>query len=114
VPNAPDVWVQYGHALKESNDIGGAEAAYRRATELDPAMGEWHFLLGQALVLQDRIDEARTAFLRFERLDPAAVQRKCDELVAHGWPREAVMSYWRSLTGASVDPQEQQPCAAAD
>jgi hypothetical protein len=27
--NAPEMWVQYGHALKESGNVGEAEAAYR-------------------------------------------------------------------------------------
>jgi len=98
-PNSPDIWVQYGHALKESGDIASAETAYRRASELAPEMAEWHFFIGQALALQGRIDEARTAFWRFERLDPTALAHKRDELVALGCPEDAVASYWRSLTG---------------
>ena len=30
VPDAAEVWVQYGHALNETGDITGAAAAYRR------------------------------------------------------------------------------------
>lgn len=99
VPGAPEVWMQYGHALRESGDVVAAEAAYRRAIELDPDMAEWHFFLGHALALQGRVDEARQAYRRFERLDPAALQRKCDEAVALGVPEEIVSSFWRSLTG---------------
>jgi len=99
VPGSPEVWVQYGHALKESGDPAGAEAAYRHAIELDPEMAEWHFSLGHALALQGRTDEAREAFRRFERLDPAALARKREELVALGYPEKAVSSLWRSLTG---------------
>lgn len=100
VPNSPEIWAQYGHALAECGDTAAAEAAYRRASELAPEIAEWHFLLGHALARQGRMDEARDAFLRFERLDPAALRRKREELVALGWPEEQVASYWRSLTGA--------------
>ena len=99
VPHSAEIWVQYGHALKESGDIAAAEAAYRRAVELAPEMAEWHFFLGQALALQGRTEESRLAFLRFERLDPAAVEHKRAELVALGCPEEAVAAYWRSVTG---------------
>lgn len=99
VPDSPEVWVQYGHALKESGEFVAAEAAYRRAIELDQEMAEWHLFLGHALTLQGRMDEAREAYRRFERLDPAALERKRDELVALGCPEEAVLSFWRSLTG---------------
>lgn len=99
VPGSPEVWVQYGHALKESGDPVAAEAAYRRAIDLDAEMAEWHVFLGHALALQGRMDDAREAYRQFEQLDPAALKRKRDELVAAGCPEEAVSTYWRSLTG---------------
>lgn len=97
-PGFPEVWVRYGHALLESGDVAAAVTAYRRALELDSEMAETYLHLGHALKVQGRMDEAREAYVRFERLDPAALQRKCDELVACGWEREAVASFWRSLT----------------
>ena len=103
-PNLPEVWVQYGNALKESGDAAAAERAYRRAIELDPQMAEWYIFLGQALALQGRMDEARDAYQRFERIAPAALQRKRDELVALGYPEEAVSSFWRSLAGERRPP----------
>ncbi|HEX2150943.1 MAG TPA: tetratricopeptide repeat protein, partial [Stellaceae bacterium] len=54
-PNAPEIWVQYGHALSETGDVAGAEAAYRRAAGLAPEMAEWHVFLGQALARQGRM-----------------------------------------------------------
>jgi glycosyltransferase involved in cell wall biosynthesis len=35
-PDNPPIWVQYGHALKESGKLQQAEAAYRRSLELGP------------------------------------------------------------------------------
>ena len=102
MPNAPEVWAQYGHALNETGDVIGAEAAYRRATALAPEIGEWHLFLGQALARQGRMDEARAALLRAEQLDPAAMRQKRAELVARGYPPEAVAAYWRALTGRAA------------
>ena len=91
--------MQYGHALNETGDTGAAEAAYRRAIALAPEMAEWHLFLGHALLRQGRTDEARQAFLRFEQLDPAALTRKRDEVVALGIPEETLSRFWNSLTG---------------
>jgi Flp pilus assembly protein TadD len=40
LPRFPELWVQYARCLKELGDIAAAEAAYRRAVELDPSLGE--------------------------------------------------------------------------
>ena len=39
VPDAPEIWAQYGHALHETGDIAGAAAAYRRAADLASRQG---------------------------------------------------------------------------
>jgi tetratricopeptide (TPR) repeat protein len=101
-PNAPEIWVQYGHALNETGDLAAAAAAYRRAVALAPEMAEGHLLLGQALAAQGRIEEARAALLLCERLDPATLRQKRDELVARGHSPEAVAAYWRTLTGGAI------------
>jgi hypothetical protein len=102
VPGAPAVWVQYGHALKETGDVVAAELAYRRAVALAPDVAEWHLFLGEALLRQSRIEEARAALLRCEQLDPAALQQKKLELAASGNPAEAISAYWRALTGSAA------------
>jgi tetratricopeptide (TPR) repeat protein len=91
--------VQYGHSLKEVGDIAAAENAYRRATELDPSVGEVYLHLGRVLTLQHRDQEAAAAYRCFAQVDPARWQQLYDELVASGQEREAVASYWRSLIG---------------
>jgi len=102
VPDAAEVWVQYGHALNETGDVTGAASAYRRAVELAPEIGERHLFLGQALARQGRMDEARAVLLRAEQLDPALLRQKQEELVARGHSPEEVAAYWRALTGGSV------------
>lgn len=97
VPRFPGVWVQYGHSLKESGNIAAAEKAYRRAIELDPNVGDVYLHHAHVLTLQHRHQEAAAAYRQFAKLDPARWQQWCEELVASGQQREAVVSYWRSL-----------------
>ena len=94
VPNAPEIWVQYGHALSETGDVAGAEAAYRRATVLAPRMGEWHLFLGQALVRQGRMDEARAALLS----PSSSIRRRCNGN-ATSWRRPAIRRKRWTRTG---------------
>ena len=97
-PGMPDIWLQYGNVLHQSGDLAGAEAAYRRAVALDENLAEAHLLHGHALFLLGRADEARDAFRRYERLDPAGLRRRMDELVALGWAKDDVLAFWRSRT----------------
>src|SRR5205807_567464 len=68
--NAP-IWVQYGHALKESGDPAEAERAYRTALSYTPAVADTHLQLGHALKLQGKTEEAQAAYLRAFALDPS-------------------------------------------
>ncbi len=45
MPDAAAVWVQYGHALKESGHVGEAAAAYRRSLEIDASVADTHLQL---------------------------------------------------------------------
>jgi hypothetical protein len=89
MPRAPAIWVQYGHALKESGELAAAEAAYRRALALDPQAGDTWLQLGHALKLQGRSQEAAAAYARCLALDPALPYPK-NELAALGWTRERI------------------------
>src|SRR5260370_21630741 len=96
-PGFPEVWRWYGAVLLELGDAAAAEAAFRRAIELDD-VAETHLHHGRALKLLGRHEEARAAFRRFQNLDPASFQRKVSELVASGRRPEDIASFWRSLT----------------
>lgn len=58
----PDVWVQYGHALKETGRLIEAEAAYRSALVLDSSTADTHLQLGHVLKLLGRLSDAREAY----------------------------------------------------
>lgn len=64
-----DLWVQYGHALKESGYVVDAELAYRQAISRAPDMADTHLQLGHALKLLDRRAEAIRAYRDALRLD---------------------------------------------
>ena len=96
MPQAAAIWVQYGHALKESGNIAEAEAAYRRSLALHPEMADTHLQLGHALKLQGRTGEAAASYLRAVALDPVLSHPR-DELIGLGWTREQIE---RTLTAS--------------
>src|SRR6516164_11463620 len=77
-PSNPPIWVQYGHALKESGELrdpeklAQAELAYRRALSLDPVMADTYLQLGHVLKLQGKIEDAQAAYLRASVVTPSA------------------------------------------
>ncbi|MGH7047755.1 MAG: tetratricopeptide repeat protein [Stellaceae bacterium] len=87
LPNAPAIWVQYGHVLKEAGRVTAAEQAYRRAISLSPDTADTHLHLGHALKLQGRIAEAVAAYLRSARLDRTTGHAR-RELLGLGWTLE--------------------------
>ena len=68
-PNNAPIWVQYGHALKESGYLPEAEWAYRTALALDQTVADSYLQLGHVLKIQDRREEAQAAYLRAYALD---------------------------------------------
>jgi tetratricopeptide (TPR) repeat protein len=83
-PVNPPIWVQYGHALKESGSVLEAENAYRKSIEFDPDVADTHLQLGHALKIQGRKIEASAAYLRALALDPA-LDHASLELRTLGW-----------------------------
>src|SRR5207248_5921971 len=57
-PDLAPIWVQLGHALKESENQSEAEAAYRKAIHLAPNVAENHLQLGHLLKVSGRRQEA--------------------------------------------------------
>jgi hypothetical protein len=100
-PRNPPIWVQYGHAVKESgglrapDKLSQAEAAYRKALSLDQDAADTHLHLGHVLKLQGRTHEAEASYLRVVARDPSMsdAMRELSEL---GWS-EAQLSELRSM-----------------
>jgi tetratricopeptide (TPR) repeat protein len=89
MPNMPEMWVQYGQALKESGRAIEAEAAFRRSLSLDPDSADAHLQLGHLLKIQGRPEEAAGAFLRSVVLDPVPRHAR-DQLIGLGWTAERI------------------------
>src|SRR6202011_5355663 len=92
-PRNPPIWVQYGHALKESGErrdpdkLAQAESAYRRALSLDPSAADPYLQLGHVLKLQGKTEEAQAAYLRAFASN-RSLRNSLDELLALGWSAE--------------------------
>src|SRR6266851_390623 len=102
-PRRPPIWIQYGHALKESGNLAEAEAAYRRALSCDPAaepasVADSHLHLGRVLKLQGKTEEAKAAFLRALMHDRLSTE-PLRELARLGWSESALaeLAHWASI-----------------
>ncbi len=77
------IWIQRGHALKETGALAEAEMSYRRAAELDPGSGDARLQLGHALKLQERIADAIGAYAEALSVEPGLDAAR-DELLHLG------------------------------
>src|SRR5215470_16557017 len=101
-PGNPPIWVQYGHALKESGELrdpeklAQAELAYRRALSLDPVMADTYLQLGHVLKLQHKLEDAQAAYLRAFTLQPS-MPYPLKELSELGWSEVEIAELERTL-----------------
>jgi GT2 family glycosyltransferase/tetratricopeptide (TPR) repeat protein len=102
-PHHAAVWVQLGHALKESGDLPGAEAAYRRSLELAPRIADTHLQLGHALKLQGRRAAAVAAYAHALRVDRTFTPA-LTELIAlgEGWAAEQESGAGQHMLGGML------------
>lgn len=72
-PERDDLWIQYGHALKESGRLDAAQASYETALGLADGVADSWMQLGHLLALRGRIDAAADAYCRAVIRDPKLV-----------------------------------------
>jgi GT2 family glycosyltransferase/ADP-heptose:LPS heptosyltransferase len=105
-PDNTPIWVQYGHALKESGDLrdpdklAQAELAYRRALALNPTIADSHLQLGHVLKLQGKPEEAKACYLRALALDPS-MSYPLQELGGLGWSAAQIVELRRMVDALS-------------
>jgi tetratricopeptide (TPR) repeat protein len=98
----PPIWVQYGHALKESGErcdpdkLAQAETAYRTALLLNPGIADTYLQLGHVLKLQSKTEEAQACYLHALALD-SSMPYPLDELGTLGWSEEALSELQRMI-----------------
>jgi SAM-dependent methyltransferase len=85
-PDSPAIWVQLGHALKETGKTAAAEFAYRKAADLAPDNFDALFSLSELLKRLDRKAEAIAAYVRARDLAGTGEVREAiaNELAALG------------------------------
>src|SRR6266576_72608 len=91
-PSKPSIWIQYGHALKESGNIADAETAYGTALAYDPEDGDAHLQLGHVLKLQGKLVEAKAAYSRAFMFDNSATEAR-RELREFGLTDQEISEY---------------------
>lgn len=84
VPGDAAIWVQYGHALKESTQLLSAEEAYRHAVRLQPNDSDAHLQLGHCLKVKGNLLAAADCYLKAWQKDPTNRFAKL-ELEHFGW-----------------------------
>lgn len=97
----PPIWVQYGHAAKESGDLPAAGGAYRRALDLRPGFADGHLQLGHALKRQGQTAAALESYVRAAGLaaeDPEYQMQLGHALNGMGRRVAAVEAFRRALS----------------
>ena len=107
-PHNSPIWVQYGHALKESGELrdpdklAQSEIAYRRSLSLDPRVADSYLQLGHVLKIQGKKEEASAAYLQAIALG-SSWDGATMELANLGWS-EAHFSELGSMLNTDVVP----------
>ena len=70
----PEYWIKLSLLRRETGDYPGAEESSRRAVRLAPSFPQAHHLLGVAIHLQGRLDEAISCYLGAIDLQPDLVE----------------------------------------
>lgn len=86
-PERADIWVQYGHMLKESGDRSGASRAYARAVSMEPACADTHLQIGHLHKLEGDLDAAVSSYARALECDHGLTDA-AEELKRLGRPEE--------------------------
>jgi glycosyltransferase involved in cell wall biosynthesis len=70
-PNLQPIWIQLGHARKESGDLVAAEEAYRQALQLKPSDADTYLQLGHLYKIRNQMGQALEAYMQAQELDPS-------------------------------------------
>ena len=100
-PANPAIWVQYGHALKESGRPQEAEAAYRTAIAYGPVDADARLQLAHVLKIQGKQKEAEPLYLLAAVIDPTAPEPR-RELQGLGWSEPELAELRQPVTGSAA------------
>jgi glycosyltransferase involved in cell wall biosynthesis len=118
-PDLAHIWIQLGHAQKESGDLAAAETAYRRAERLQPTSADPLLHLGHLSKLRGDMAGAARGYLAAARLAPneVGVVSELHNLIGRGWkvPAESILELMTEMDEASASgpPRPLQDAAEA-
>jgi glycosyltransferase involved in cell wall biosynthesis len=69
-PSLNHIWMQLGHARKESGDHAAAELAYREALKLKPSDADGHLQLGHLYKIRGQLVQAMESYARATEINP--------------------------------------------
>ncbi len=69
-PGRAEIWVQLGHAAKESGALEKAAEAYARAIAIAPHVADTHLQIGHLRKRQGDMDGAAESYVKAFRIDP--------------------------------------------
>ncbi len=89
------IWVQLGHALKESGNLGDAETAYKQSLELAPDVADTQLQLGHLYKKMRNLSDAIAAYREALKIDNGLLDAR-RELTALG------ISVYGNSSGAEI------------
>lgn len=99
-PRSAPIWVQFGHALKESGHLAEAEMAYRESLKIDESNADTHLQLGHVLKLRKDLSAAVEAYVAALKIDPRFEHAR-HELRILGWSSQDIAD----VISGSIDSQ---------
>jgi len=105
-PSQRPIWVQLGHALKESGSNDEALYAYRRARELFGTDGDAPFQLGALAKRMGQVSTATAAFVQAirENADNFDARRELLQIVAPRFDEEFYKGAYPDVNRSGLDP----------
>ncbi|ADP71683.1 Radical SAM domain protein [Rhodomicrobium vannielii ATCC 17100] len=108
-PTLSEIWVQYGHALKETSFTDAAEGAYKKALHLNPDVADTHLQLGHLLKIKGRRREAVTAYCEALARDHSMRDARAElRFLAHD--KELALFVRQSAAAVGLDLDKQFRC----
>jgi tetratricopeptide (TPR) repeat protein len=107
--NDPHVQILIGQRANAENQIDAALAAFQRAAQLDPKMGQAHNLLGYVFIQQKKWDAAISEFRKYAELEPNepnAHDSLAEALLSSGKVTEADAEYVKAAQGGMAQSWE--------
>jgi tetratricopeptide (TPR) repeat protein len=100
-PSLNHIWVQLGHARKESGDHAAAEIAYSEAIKIKPEDADAHLQLGHLYKIRNMLPQALDAYTRALAINPdyADAQREVETLRAKIDPGKLTPQRAKTVSG---------------